>query len=176
MNWRVVTYRLSGDGSSNPRVSVWRELRRVGAVALQSATWAVPTGDRFDDGVAKACRLVERAGGSVLVLDVDPRSGNLAELEALYSAERDAEWAEFAAECTKAIAELASEVEKQKFTLAELEEEEHNVDRLRRWYRDLQAKDLFGASQAPAAEARLKEAAAALDDFAERVYEARQRP
>lgn len=154
---------------------MWRELRRVGAVALQSATWAVPVGDGFDDGVAKAVRLVERADGNALVVDVDPNSQSLAELEALYSAERDEEWAEFSAECDKAIAELAEEVAKEKFTLAELDEEEHNIDRLRRWYRELRAKDLFGAPLASAAETKLKEAAEALDDFATRVYQARQR-
>lgn len=175
MRWRILTYRLSGDGGSNPRVSVWRELRRVGAVALQSATWAVPAGDRFDDGLAKAVRLVDRAGGQALVLDVDPGSDALGELEALYVSDRDEEWAEFTAECDKAIAELAGEVAKEKFTLAELEEEEHSVDRLRRWYRELRSKDLFGAPMAPVGEARLKEAVAALDDFAERVYRARQR-
>lgn len=155
---------------------MWRELRRVGAVALQSATWAVPVGDGFDEGVAKAVGLVERADGQALVLDVDPHSRSLAELEGLYSAERDEEWAEFTAECGKAIAELADEVAKEKFTLAELDEEEHNVDRLRRWYRELRAKDLFGAPLASTAETKVKEATEALDDFAARVYQARQRP
>lgn len=170
-----MTYRLPSDGGSSQRVAVWRELRRVGAVALQAATWAVPVGDGFDEGVAKAVRLVERADGHALVLDVDPRSQSLGELEALYSAERDEEWTEFSAECDKAIAELANEVAKEKFTLAELDEEEHNVERLRRWYRELRAKDLFGAPLAAGAEAKLKEAAEALDDFATRVYEARQK-
>lgn len=155
---------------------MWRELRRVGAVGLQSATWAVPVGDGFDEGLAKAVHLVERADGHALVLDVDPASESLGELEALYSADRDAEWAEFAAECEKAIAELAGEVAKEKFTLAELDEEEHSLDRLRRWYRELRAKDLFGAPLASTAEAKLKEATEALDDFASRVFQARQRP
>jgi hypothetical protein len=175
MSWRIVTYRLNAEGSAQ-RVAVWRELRRRGAVALQTATWAIPSGDSFDEGLAKAVALVNRSGGQVLVADVDPASPAVAELEALYSAERDEEWAEFAAECDKAIAELASEVAKEKFTLAELDEEEHNVDRLRRWYRELRTKDLFGAPLAATGEARLKDTAEALDDFAERVYQARERP
>lgn len=175
MAWRILTYRLPSDGVSSQRVAVWRELRRVGAVALQSATWAVPVGDGFDEGLDRAVRLVRRADGHALVVDVDPASRSLGELEALYSGERDEEWAEFAAECDKAISELAGEVEKEKFTLAELDEEEHNIDRLRRWYRELRAKDLFGAPLAPAAETKLKEATAALDDFATMVYRARQR-
>jgi hypothetical protein len=169
-----VTYRLSGDGSGH-RVGIWRELRRRGAVSLQTATWALPSGDQFDEGLSKAVSLVRRSGGSVLVADVDPASPAVAQLEELYNGERDAEWAEFLSECAKALAELANEVSREKFTLAELDEEEHNVDRLRRWYRDLRAKDLFGAPGSANADVKLKEVIEALEDFAERVYEARSR-
>lgn len=173
VNWRIVTYRLVGEGSRH-RVGVWRELRRVGAVALQSATWAIPGGDGFDVGLQKAVELVERSGGQALVLDVDPASESLGALEQLYTAEREAEWVEFVSECLKATAELQGEIEKQKFTLAELDEEEHSADRLRRWYRDLRARDLFGAASAAEGETRLKEVLVLLEDFADRVYRARQ--
>lgn len=173
--WRVVTYRMGSDESRH-RVGVWRELRRVGAIALQSATWALPAGDVFDEGLEKTRRLVERAEGQMLVLDIDPASGSLGELEQLYSAEREAEWAEFVSECDKALAELRSEFAKEKFTLAELEEEEQNVERLRRWYRSLRAKDLFGAPSSAEGEVGLKCCAELLEDFAEQVYQARQRP
>ena len=91
VGWRIITYRLSGEGSGH-RVGIWRELRRLGAVSLQTATWAMPTGDQFDEGLDKAVALVRRSGGSVLVADVDPASQAVSELEALYNAERDAEW------------------------------------------------------------------------------------
>jgi len=47
---------------------------------------------------------------------------------------------------------------------------------LRRWYRTIRARDLFGAPSGDAAERRLKECTEALEDFAERVYQARERP
>jgi len=50
------------------------------------------------------------------------------------------------------------------------------MERLRRWYRAIRARDLFGAPSAPLAERRLKECAEALDRFAEQVYEAREKP
>jgi hypothetical protein len=155
---------------------VWRELRRVGAVALQQATWAIPPGDGFDEGVTRAMALVDRGGGRPLLFDVTPTDATAAVLEELFTAEREAEWVEFVSECDKAEAELHREVDKQKFTLAELSEEEQNLDRLRRWYRDLRAKDLFGAASARLGEQRLKECAELLEDFAERVFEARERP
>jgi hypothetical protein len=174
MAWRILTYRLNGDQSRH-RVGVWRELRRVGAVALQSATWAVPVGDGFDDGVDRAVALVLRGGGRPLLFDVTPDDDTAAALEELFTSEREAEWVEFLSECDKADAELRSEVAKEKFTLAELDEEEQNVDRLRRWYRDLRARDLFVAPSASLGEQRLKECADLLEDFAERVFDARAR-
>ena len=170
MRWRIITYRLPSDGSSSQRVAAWRELRRVGALALQSGTWAVPVGDGFDHGLEKAVRVVERADGHALILDLDPDSRALAGLEALFSDERDEEWAEFGSECDKAIAGLAVD----RFTLAQLDDEEQNIDRLRRWYRELRAKDLFGATLASASEAKLRAVTEALDQFASRVYQARR--
>ena len=72
--------------------------------------------------------------------------------------------------------ELAHEVAIEKFTLAELDEEEQNLDRLRRWYRELRTRDLFGAPSAARAEQRLKACVESLEQFAEQVYEARERP
>ena len=174
MAWRVLTYRLSKEESRH-RVAVWRELRRVGAVALQSATWAIPSGDGFDEGLERATALVARSGGQALCFEVSASEETMAAVEALYTAEREAEWVEFCSECDKAEAELHGEIEKEKFTLAELDEEEHNVERLRRWYRELRAKDLYGASSAANGERRLKDCTELLEDFAERVYDARQR-
>lgn len=111
-----------------------------------------------------------------MLFDVTPSEATSEALEELFTAEREAEWVEFISECDKAEAELHGEVEKEKFTLAELDEEEQNLDRLRRWYRQLRAKDLFGAPSASAAELRLKECAEVLEDFAARVFEARERP
>ena len=175
MSWRIVTYRLNGDQSKH-RVAIWRELRRLGALALQQATWAVPPGDAFDAGLERAGELVERGGGRLLLFRVEPDEGTAAALGEMFTTEREAEWVEFLSECDKAEAELQREFEQEKFTLAELDEEEQNIDRLRRWYRELRARDLFGAPSAGAAEERFKACAELLESFAERVFQARERP
>jgi hypothetical protein len=56
--------------------------------------------------------------------------------------------------------------------LAELEEEEQSLERLRRWHRDLTVRDVFGTPEAAQASALLKECVAACEDFAERVFHA----
>jgi len=92
----------------------------------------------------------------------------------LFTAQREAEWAEFVSDCGKYEAELAGEVAKGKLTLAELDEEEESLERLRRWYRAIRGRDLFGAPGATAAERRLKDVAEALERFADQVYQARE--
>ena len=175
MAWRVITYRLPPEPSRH-RVAVWRELRRLGAVSLQQGAWAVPDGEPIEAGFAQVVEEIKAAGGQPVVLAVADDQVSVAQLEALFTAQREAEWGEFLSDCGKYEAELADEVAKGKLTLAELDEEEQSLDRLRRWYRTIRARDLFGAPSAAVAERRLKECTEALEDFAERVYQARERP
>lgn len=175
MSWRLLTYRLEAEASRH-RVGIWRELRKVGALSLQNATWAIPTGQQFDEALARAVRLIERADSSALLFDVTPTEATAAVLEELFTAEREAEWAEFISDCAKFDAEVASEIAKEKFTLAELDEEEQNLDRLRRWYREIRSRDIFAAPSAALGERRLKECVEVLEDFANQVYDARSQP
>lgn len=175
MSWRIITYRLTSEASRH-RVAIWRELRKGGAVSLQQATWALPSGAGFDERVQRARKLVERADGQLFVFDVVPSEETVALLEALFTEDREAEWAEFLAECAKFEAEVAREIEIQKLTLPELEEEEQSYDRLRRWFRELRARDLFRAPSCEMAERRLKDCGEVVEDFAERVYAAREQP
>jgi vacuolar-type H+-ATPase subunit I/STV1 len=170
MDWILLTYRLPSEPSRH-RVAVWRELRKVGAVPLQQATWALPARRDFVEAVTRAVGLVEQAGGDVLVFDAAPRGeGMEARLEELFTAEREEEWTEFLAECGKFEAEIEKEIRTKKFTAAELDEEEQNLERLRRWLRDLRRRDVFVSPSQEGAERRLKECEERLEDFAERVY------
>lgn len=175
MSWRLITYRLPSEPSRH-RVAVWRELRRLGAVGLQQGTWALPSGEGFDEGFDQIIGTIDAAGGHPVVLAVGDDDDSVAQLEALFTEQREAEWAEFLADCDKYEAELAEEVRKGKLTLAELDEEEQSLDRLRRWYRQIRARDLFGAPGAAIAERRLKECGESLEAFAEQVYQAREQP
>ena len=156
---------------SRHRVAVWRELRRVGALSLGQGTWAVPDVAAFAPGVERVVELARRGDGDVIVLDAAGRGADDgARLEALFTAERAEEWAEFLADCGKFDAEIDKEVRKRKFTMAELEEEEQSLERLRRWYRDLKARDVFGAPAATDAEQRLRQCADKLAGYTDQVF------
>lgn len=134
----------------------------------------MPDGPAFEEALERAVALIERGEGDVFVFEVTPTEATSARLETAFTAEREAEWAEFVSECDKFDAEIAGEITKEKFTLAELDEEEQNLDRLKRWYRELRHRDLFGAPTAPVAERRMKACVDTLEDFAELVFNARE--
>lgn len=170
--WLVLIVRVPADPSRH-RVAVWRELRRVGAVSLGQGAWVVPDTPIFADGVARTIELARRGDGEVVVLAASGRDdADGARLEELFTAERHGEWAEFLSECAKFDAEIAKEISIQKFTLAELDEEEQSLDRLRRWHRDLSARDVFGAPNADEAGRRLEHCTERLAEYTELVFTA----
>jgi hypothetical protein len=170
--WLVLVVRVPPQPSRH-RVAVWRELRRIGAVPLGQGTWAVPDVAVFIEGVARAVELAQRGQGEVVVLSaVGREERDAARMREMFTAGRAAEWTEFLADCGKFDAEIDKELRIQKLTLAELEEEEQSLERLRRWYRDIRARDVFGAAQAAEAEQQLKHCTERLEHYTEQVFTA----
>jgi hypothetical protein len=168
----LLLVRLAGEPSRH-RVAVWRELRRAGAVPVSQGVWVVPETPHFLQAVERAADLARRGSGDIVLLTVVPRDGDGEDaLRDAFIEARAQEWAEFLDDCGKFEAEIAKEVRLGKFTLAELEEEEQSLERLRRWFRDLKARDVLGLSPGIEAEQRLKVCAAALEDYAEQVFRA----
>jgi sugar phosphate isomerase/epimerase len=168
----VLVVRVPAEPSRH-RVAVWRELRRTGAVSLGQGVWTVPDAPVFGAGVARIVELAQRGDGEVVVLTAAGRAEpDAVRLEALFTAERYNEWAEFLSECVKFDAEIDKEVRIEKFTLAELEEEEQSLERLRRWHRELAARDVFGASNAADAGQQLKQCTDRLAEYTELVFAA----
>ncbi len=172
-SWLVVAAKLPAQPSRH-RVAVWRELRRAGALPLGGGTWALPAGPAATETIGQIRELVRRApDGELLVLDASAHEEQTQVLlEASYTAAIEAEWTEFLADCDKYSAELRHEIKIEKFTLAELEEEEQSLDRLRRWHRGVDLRDRFGAVSTEHAGRRLKECSEELEQYAVLVYRA----
>jgi len=169
--WLVLVIRIPTEPSRH-RVAVWRELRKAGALSLGQGVWAVPDLPVFAAGVERAVELAQRAEGEATILAAAGRSeADAARFAALFDAAREADWTEFLADCGKFEVEIAKEIRIEKFTLAELEEEEQSLERLRRWHRDLTARDVFGSPLAPEATARLKQCVETCENYADQVFQ-----
>jgi hypothetical protein len=172
VRWVVLLARVPAEPSRH-RVAVWRELRRLGAVAIGQSVWALPDHQAATSGLDRIAELVARGNGELTVLEAAGRDQASRErLERLYVAARAAEWTEFRAECARYLAEVDKEIAKGKLTVAELEEEEQSMERLRRWHRELRARDVLATPAAHAADQDLKACAAKLEDYTTQVFEA----
>ncbi|HEX2786064.1 MAG TPA: Chromate resistance protein ChrB [Ilumatobacteraceae bacterium] len=172
IGWTVLILRLPSEPSRH-RVAVWRELRRVGAIQLGQGSWALPAAPAFADVVDKIVELVNHNEGEVLALTASAADEpTAAKIRCLYDDARRAEWTEFKSECVKCLAELEREIRNEKFTLAELDEEEQNVDRLRRWHRELRSRDLFDSVPIGETQQQLDACVTVLNRFTTLVYTA----
>ena len=171
MAWILITYRLPSE-PSRARVAVWREVRRAGALHLQQSVVAFPATDGFAHAVARFRAVVSDVGGESLALRAEPlEAPGHDQLVAAWNAARDAECVELAAECAKFIEEIEHEFEIEKFTDAELEEEESEHDKLERWRERIRGRDVHGAARASDADAALERAREALARYSDAVFE-----
>jgi hypothetical protein len=174
--WLVLLARLPAEPARH-RMALWRELRRSGAVPLGQATWAVPDLPAVRPLLDRLAAVVEAAAGSLLVLAANGYAErDAARLEQLYAEAREMEWSEFHADCGKYLAELEKEERIGKYTLAELEEEEQSLDRLRRWFRELRSRDLLGVPATIDSTTDLKLCEERFEIYAEHVYAALSSP
>jgi len=153
-------------------VAVWREVRRSGALQLQQSVVAFPEGEPFERAVARIRAVVDEVGGSVVALRAEPLdAADDARLRAAWNEARAEEYGELISECGKLVDEIDEEFEKQKFTLAELDEEEAELDKLKRWHERITARDVCGCDRAGEAETAMKQAAEALVRYTTAVFD-----
>lgn len=168
--WLVLVVKVPANPSRH-RVAVWRELRRSGAVPLGQGIWTLPDHPGSIDEVGRIRHLVAQGEGELLILTTAGQTTEDAErLLTVFSRARDEEWTEFLTECGHFVKEIAKEIAKDKLTLAELEEEEQSLERLRRWHGDVTRRDVFGSPPQVEAGTRLQECVDRLEEYAQLVY------
>ncbi len=153
-------------------MTVWREVRRSGALLLQRSVVVLPDDEAFGRAVDRLRALVVELGGEATALRGDALTeGDQARLVGSWNNARSAEYAELTAECGKFLAEIDREFEIGKFTLAELEEEESELDKLQRWHEGIHGRDLHRAPGAQDGAEAVRHAQAALERYAGAVFE-----
>jgi hypothetical protein len=171
VQWFLITYRLPAERSS-ARVAVWREVRRSGALQLHQSLIAFPDMEPFVRATARIRAAVTEVGGTAVAFRAEPVDlTDDGRLQAQWNDARADEYAELISECEKLVAEIDKEFAKQKFTLAELDEEEAELDKLKRWYERIRERDVCHCDRAGDAETAVDQAAAALARYTTAVFE-----
>lgn len=164
--WLVLIYRVPSE-SSNNRVSVWRELKRHGALYLQQCACVMPRTPELQAAVSEVRDRVVRLGGSSNLFEVAHLPAD--EEARLIEGFRDLaakQYAEIVEECeTKFVKEIEFERFRENFTYAEAEEIEQDLEKIRRWFARVTERDWFGAPGRAEVEAWLVRCAELLDGF-----------
>jgi hypothetical protein len=164
-------YRLPAERSS-ARVAVWREVRRSGALQLQQSVIAFPDLEPFQRAVARIRAAVDEVGGSVVAVRAEPLdAGDQTRLRSAWNEARAEEYGELVSECGKLVEEIDREFSIHKFTLAELDEEEAELDKLTRWHERIRTRDVCGCEQAEEAREALGRATDALARYTAAVFD-----
>jgi hypothetical protein len=165
--WTIVAYRTPAEPST-ARVSAWRALHRLGGLYLGPTVCLLPA--RLADRVQleRIRARVDAAGGTFDMLDVESFTPEAeAALRRRYNEARTAEYAEIVERADEIVEELEREGRRDKFTFAEVEENETGLTKIRQWLRQVAARDLFESDARQDAEAGLRRAEAKLAAFVE---------
>jgi hypothetical protein len=171
-SWLLLTYKVPPEPSKK-RVALWRRLKGMGAVYLQSGVCLLP---KTDDHVRRL-KMVENdvaeAGGeSVLLETVALDRAQEDKVVGRFKADRDEEYREFLDKCADFDGEIATETKAEHFTYAELEENDVDLKKLQGWLDKIRKLDFYGAALKVEAESRLAACEALLDEYAKRVFDA----
>ena len=169
--WMVLVYRVPSEPSNN-RVSVWRELKRLGALYLQQCVCIVPAFPKCVQGVQSVALRIEALSGTYNLFHV--RDVEAAEHERLLTGFRRLsakEYAEIIEECqTKFTKEIEFERFRQNFTYEEAEEIREDLDKIRRWFGRVTERDWFDAGMREQVAAELQRCETLLEEFEQEVY------
>jgi hypothetical protein len=169
--WLLLTYKVPPDPAKR-RIALWRKLKALGAVYLQSGVCLLPKTEEH----ARRLKVLEREiadmeGEAVLLETVALDRAQEEKVVARFSAERDEAYVEFISRCDDFEAEIARERGVGKFTYAEVEENEEDLTKLRAWLVKIIRLDFCGAALRGQAEERVARCAALLDEYARQVFE-----
>lgn len=170
-SWLLLTYKVPPEPAAK-RVALWRRLKGMGAVYLQSGVCLLPK----TEGHLRSLKMIENdvagMGGEAVILEtVGLDRGQEDKVLARFAEDRDDQYREFIGQCAAFEAEIAKEFAKNKFTYAELEEEDAELKKLQGWLEKIRKLDFYGAPLADEAAKQLRHCEDLLDGYAKRVFD-----
>ena len=158
IEWVAFSYSLSAKSGSSVRVTLWRQLRRLGAISPAGNLYLLPASDEAAEAFQWMTEEVRQAGGDALALRVSRFEGlSDAQVTELFNAARAVEYAELDEQAAALEQTIRPDLEaKDQDKIAEA------LARLRRRHTEIARVDYFGCPAGQALAARLARIEAAL--------------
>jgi len=170
--WLLLVYKLPSD-SSRARVTVWRQLKRLGALYVQQAVCVLPDRADLRESLEKVRRKLDELGGSSIFLTLNQVEDEAREKFVTGFRDQSAkEYAEIIEECdTKFVKEIEFERFRDNFTFEEAEEIRQDLEKLRRWLKKVESRDWMSADGRETARRKVAGCEQLLERFEADVYE-----
>jgi hypothetical protein len=166
--WLLLIYTIPAQ-PSRKRATVWREIKKLGAVYLRDGVCVLPDQPGTLLNLrALASRIEAMDGEACLVEGAQLDEHRVEALKAQFGAGRSEEYAEISREAGQLLAHVARETEHRDFTYAELEELEQDLSKLKRWTDQVRGRDYFNESSYDGVQVLLEQCERALEEFLER--------
>lgn len=169
-DWVAINYTLPRE-PSRARVSVWRKLRKAGAVNILQSMWILPASEENRRALEEIKGDVAQDGGEAFLIEFTADEDGRRIMVEKLNAARDEEYRELLEQCEEFFKELEKETARQNFTFAEVEENEEELEKLRQWCEKIAVRDAFGAGLSGQSREMLARCGEALEAFCDRVYE-----
>ena len=172
--WLLLLAQLPSTPSS-ARVALWRRLRAAGATTLVNSAWVLPRTAPHEEFLGQLRGSVLQQGGIAFVLTIPVSSPEVNEtIVARFQADRAREYDEFTERCAALLDEIGRESGAGKYTFAEMEEDEQDLEKLVRWLAKIQSRDFFPDERGQQAAAQLARCRSAVETFSQGVYTAEE--
>jgi hypothetical protein len=169
-DWLVIAYTLPPE-PSRLRVSIWRRLRKVGAVYLEEGVWVLPKTDALESEVRTILKDIENFEGTFSAfVGLDFDGGQAERLRSRFLAARDEEYAELQGQCRRFMVHIDHATSTERYTFAEVEELEEDLAKLERWLEEIRSRDPFESPEGAVSADALEKGRQALAQFTERAY------
>ena len=171
--WLLFIYRVPSEPSRH-RVAVWREMKRMGGLYLQSCVCLLPAHKGIRNRLKDVAGRVDGMAGSSLTLEIRRISEpQLSEIVGSFRDQSRREYDEIIEECTtKFQKEIEFERFRKNFTYEEAEEIYSDLEKIRNWLDLVTQRDWFGAANREEAERQLALSTDAYEQFEKECFAA----
>lgn len=169
-SWLIFSYKVASEPSTL-RVRIWRNLKDLGVVYIQQSVCVVPDISDVRKKIQLIQKLILEHSGESTLLEVE-QLAELTEGELIkqFNQQRSLEWQEFMEQSDGFLEEIRLETAKKNFTFREVEENEADLLKLKRWFRKILKRDFFFSPMLAASKERLDQCECVLSEFTKSVY------
>jgi hypothetical protein len=146
-------------------------MRAAGALGIQNGVWILPERPEQILFLQDLSEIIQKQGAGCQIFKVSPLNETIEKnILELFSKDREEEYIEFLERSQEFLAEIEKESARQKFTYAELEENEQDLQHLSTWLGKIQKRDFTGGDIANTAASIYAKCQMAFETFSDSVY------